>query len=436
MGKVFYDMGFLAKAEVVECSATNLIGEYLGQTGPKVQRALENALGKVLFVDEAYRLAEGPYAKEAMDEIVDCLTKEKFAQKLIVILAGYDHHINCLMAQNPGLTSRFPEAVVFEPLKPMDCLNLLIELLQRRKHDMKKKNKHLDLSALEAPRLDFQKQMLDGFKTLNGTANWANARDIQTIAKAIFGKLMKTGAMRQQTAIVTEDDISTTIDLIISERSQRDRDGETRPNLRADGGTIEMRSSLPSLPPKAPMTSFTQTTAHHESLAAAEPKPTDVAVATDEAERDTGISDAIWEQLQCDKFTAEQKEEEHLELAKQMSDTQREIAISQQKEQAAENQFHQAIQSNPGQAAIDEAKRLREEARLRHELDRRAQEQILDELARKKAVEEEARRRDAKAQQKLRTMGVCPVGFRWIKQSAGYRCAGGSHFVSDAALGL
>lgn len=53
MGKVFYDMGFLAKADVVECSATELIGSYVGQTGPKVQKVLENALGRVLFIDEA-----------------------------------------------------------------------------------------------------------------------------------------------------------------------------------------------------------------------------------------------------------------------------------------------------------------------------------------------------------------------------------------------
>jgi hypothetical protein len=94
MGKVFYDMGYLAKAEVVERSATELVGSYVGQTGPKVQKVLESALGRVLFIDEAYRLAGEGFAKEAMDEIVDCLTKLKYAQKLIVILAGYDDDIN------------------------------------------------------------------------------------------------------------------------------------------------------------------------------------------------------------------------------------------------------------------------------------------------------------------------------------------------------
>ena len=77
MGKVFYDMGFLSEAKVIECSATDLIGQYVGHTGPKVQKMLEKALGKVLFIDEAYRLGDGTnhnsFATEAMDELVDCL---------------------------------------------------------------------------------------------------------------------------------------------------------------------------------------------------------------------------------------------------------------------------------------------------------------------------------------------------------------------------
>ncbi|XMA20285.1 hypothetical protein WAI453_013076 [Rhynchosporium graminicola] len=178
MGKVFYDMGFLAKADVVECSATDLVASYVGQTGLKVQNVLENALGRVLFIDEAYRLAGDGFAKEAMDEIVDCLTKPKYARKLIVILAGYDDDMNRLMAQNPGLTIRFPEVIVFRGLDPTDCLNLLIQLMRGRQLDMRKNNKDLDLSIMEVPTLDFRHVTLDQFEILGRIANWANARDV------------------------------------------------------------------------------------------------------------------------------------------------------------------------------------------------------------------------------------------------------------------
>jgi hypothetical protein len=122
MGKVFYDMGLLSQAKVQECSATDMIGQYVGQTGPKFQKLLEKALGKGLFIDEAYRLAGGGFATEAMDELVDCLTKPKFANKLVTILAGYDKDIDRLMSINPGLTSRFPDSVIFKQLGPETSL--------------------------------------------------------------------------------------------------------------------------------------------------------------------------------------------------------------------------------------------------------------------------------------------------------------------------
>jgi hypothetical protein len=432
MSKVFYDMGFLAKAEVTECSATNLIGEYLGQTGPKVQKVLENALGRVLFIDEAYRLAEGPYAKEAMDEIVDCLTKEKFFQKLVVILAGYDQDINRLMSQNPGLTSRFPDTVVFEPLKPIHSLGLLTELLQGRKDNLKKKGRQLDLSALESPSPDFKQLVLDHFETLRNTANWANARDVQTLGKAIFSNLVKSSAMTQQTVVVAENDIRSVLETMMSERSQRDRHGQL--DSIFDPGMDKMHSSpLPRLPPKAPVTQFAQNTSHAER---AEHPEVEISTTADEVKRDIGVTDAIWEQLQHDKLAAEQREEQYRRLIKEMSETRSKIDMCKQEEQAAKEGFPQAITPDLEQNAINEAKRLREEARIKHELERRAHEELLEGLARKRKAEEDARKKEAKAQQKLKTMGVCCMGFRWIKQSGGYRCAGGSHFVSDQELGI
>jgi len=80
------------------------------------------------------------------------------------------------------------------------------------------------------------------------------------------------------------------------------------------------------------------------------------------------------------------------------------------------------------QAAADEAERLRlEQERIRVELERRRKEAELEALERERQKEREANK-------KLKTMGVCPMGYSWIKQASGYRCAGGSHFISDRAL--
>src|SRR5271169_1458485 len=101
MGQVFYDMGFLSSTDVIECSTSDLVGQYVGQTGPKTKKLLERARGRVLFIDEAYRLGEGHFAKEAVDELVSTLTLEQYKGRIIVILAGYDKEINDLLAVNP-----------------------------------------------------------------------------------------------------------------------------------------------------------------------------------------------------------------------------------------------------------------------------------------------------------------------------------------------
>ncbi|KAG0697519.1 P-loop containing nucleoside triphosphate hydrolase protein [Suillus ampliporus] len=64
-GQVYYDMGFLSSFDLIECSASDLVGQYVGQTGPKTKKLFEKALGKVLFMDEAYRLSNGNFAQEA-----------------------------------------------------------------------------------------------------------------------------------------------------------------------------------------------------------------------------------------------------------------------------------------------------------------------------------------------------------------------------------
>ncbi|KAK7510107.1 hypothetical protein IWZ03DRAFT_396821 [Phyllosticta citriasiana] len=181
VGKVYYDMGFLSTAEVKEVSATELVGQYVGHTGPKVQSLFTNALGK------------------AIDEIVDCLTKLQFAQKLVVILAGYTQDINRLMAVNPGLTSRFPETVCFESMTEEELLELRMQCLRKKKG--------LDLAVLDPPADDFPEQLVQLFGILQDLPNWASARDVQTIAKGVYGNIMKSGKPTKQARRVSEADI-------------------------------------------------------------------------------------------------------------------------------------------------------------------------------------------------------------------------------------
>ncbi|RAQ52736.1 hypothetical protein AFGD_004850 [Aspergillus flavus] len=83
-----------------------------------------------------------------------------------------------------------------------------------------------------------------------------------------------------------------------------------------------------------------------------------------------------------------------------------------------------------------EKKKQHEKERLQREIERRAKEAELQRLRKLREEAEKQRCKEQEAQKKLRTMGVCCMGFRWIKQAQGYRCAGGSYYVSNTKLGL
>jgi hypothetical protein len=149
-------------------------------------------------------------------------------------------------------------------------------------------------------------------------------------------------------------------------------------------------------------------------------------------QRDPGVDDATWTRLQADKAAAEAAERDAAEELRQRN-------IAQQKAlnelRAAEAAARKLAQKKID-AVNEELMRQREAARIREIEAKAAQEKAL--AAWKKKQEEEARRKreEAQVQKKLRQIGMCVAGFRWTKQSDGYRCEGGSHFVSNAQLNI
>jgi hypothetical protein len=437
MGKIFYDMGLLSQAKVVDCSATDMIGQYVGQTGPKVQKLLEKAMGKVLFIDEAYRLAEGSFATEAMDELVDCLTKPKFANKLITILAGYDKDIDRLMSMNPGLTSRFPESVIFKHIDPETSLKLLVKVLA----DLQKRKKApLDLSVLATPSPGLYERIIELFRELSALDSWGNARDVKSIAKNMFGTLISTAIPPVTSLVLTEAIVMNTMEQTLKERSRR--------NEAVGSSRFPSHMSLQPMPPPQRQLSE-KPEAHTPAVSATAAKPPPLApplpvpappkvekqeqqpeivkkVAAEEkeaddpidsilkAKRDPGVSDAIWEQLERDKHAMVAKEREFRRL---------------QEEKRQEEQRIEELKRAEKAAADEEERRIREQARIAAELERRRKEAILAAIEKERQMEKQRQRR-------LRELGPCPAGFRWIKQTGGYRCAGGSHWLDDALVDM
>lgn len=363
-----------------------------------MQNLLDKALGRVLFVDEAYRLADGHFAKEAMDEIVDSVTKDKYAKKLVIILAGYEKDINRLMNMNSGLTSRFPQVIEFRGLQPQKCVELLLQELKAQQARLATKNVVLDISILETRASDFSESLLELFSQLSQQENWASARDVKTVAKNIFSTTIKDRAgISNGYLAVRQKVVEGELRQMLLERTSRSTNvtssipsflnadlpmfqpppPEARPPQAATATTTTQQASASPPPGEGDDGDGSKRGPPPVCIRAAEPRD------AREATRDAGVSDEVWEQLQRDRRAEEAREQEYQDLL-----------------------------------------RAQREAR---DADR---ERIVRRL-----LEEEARRKkEAEAQKKLKMMGCCPMGFDWIKQAEGYRCAGGSHFMPDAEV--
>ncbi len=123
MGLLYKKMGLLSKGHVHEVDRVDLVGEYIGQTAPKVKEAIEKARGGVLFIDEAYALARSnDDSKDFGREVIEILVKEMSngPGDMAVIVAGYPKEMKHFLDSNPGLKSRFKLYFEFSDYLPQE----------------------------------------------------------------------------------------------------------------------------------------------------------------------------------------------------------------------------------------------------------------------------------------------------------------------------
>lgn len=126
VAKLYYLMGILPQGQLVETDRSGLIAGYLGQTAIKTQKVIQEALGGVLFIDEAYSLVndkEDSYGKEAIGTILKAMEDNR--DELVVIVAGYDELMHRFIESNPGLRSRFNKYFHFSDYNGTELLNIL-----------------------------------------------------------------------------------------------------------------------------------------------------------------------------------------------------------------------------------------------------------------------------------------------------------------------
>lgn len=135
LGKVLSEVGVLKSGQLVETDRSGLVASYIGQTAGKVNEKVKEALGGILFIDEAYSLASGSsqdFGQEAIDTLVKAM--EDHRENLVVILAGYEKEMQRFFATNSGLQSRFPTVFHFKDYTAEEMYAILQKFAEKENY--------------------------------------------------------------------------------------------------------------------------------------------------------------------------------------------------------------------------------------------------------------------------------------------------------------
>ena len=197
---IYKEIGILKKGHLVETDRAGLVAEYVGQTAPKTNAKIDEALDGVLFIDEAYTLVgEGSdYGSEAIATLLKRMEDDR--NRLVVILAGYTNEIKEFIDSNPGLQSRFNRYIQFDDYSAEELTEIFKRNLRKSRYKIKR----------------------DAFEELQGVVakavasrdkNFGNARYVRNL----FEKVVQNQANRlarmesinnDELSIITREDIN------------------------------------------------------------------------------------------------------------------------------------------------------------------------------------------------------------------------------------
>lgn len=197
---IYRQLNILKKGQLIETDRSGLVAEYVGQTAVKTNKMIDRAIGGVLFIDEAYTLAQGgenDYGREAIATLLKRMEDER--DRLVVILAGYTNEIEQFINSNPGLRSRFNRYVHFDDYTEEELFQIFI--LQAQKYDY-----HLDDEAKGALR------SLLRDKVENRQKDFGNARYVRNLFESVIENQAVRLSSNKETdkeslAIITKADI-------------------------------------------------------------------------------------------------------------------------------------------------------------------------------------------------------------------------------------
>ncbi len=133
IAKIYKALGILERGQVIETDRQGLVAGYIGQSAIKTSEKIDQAIGGVLFIDEAYSLTMGLGGQgDYGSEVISTLLKRMEDQRglFFVFVAGYTEQMETFLKSNPGLNSRFDRILKFEDYNTNELLEIAKKMLE------------------------------------------------------------------------------------------------------------------------------------------------------------------------------------------------------------------------------------------------------------------------------------------------------------------
>lgn len=192
LSKIYNRLGVLKKGQLVEVDRAGLVAGYVGQTAIKTKEKIDEAMGGILFIDEAYTLAKGgtDFGQEAIDTLLKAMEDNR--DNLVVIVAGYSEPMETFLESNPGLKSRFNKYIEFEDYTAEELFEIFISFCDSV--GMK----------LNSEAEEYLKEYLHKLVS-NKPENFANGREMRNLFETAIQNQANRIAGKLDTAITDEE---------------------------------------------------------------------------------------------------------------------------------------------------------------------------------------------------------------------------------------
>ena len=192
MGELLQSMDILPSKNIIEVSRAQLVGKYMGETPKIVNKYCDQAMGGVLFIDEAYTLCNGgddQYGHEAVDTLMRRMENDR--GKFVVIIAGYKDRIDAFLSENQGLASRFTHKMNIEDYNEDELLAIIKKMAAQE-------------DFVFEPSAEFKMMGVICQKVMTKSSSFGNAREMRTMLDEIIGRLSERVADMEPQDITNE----------------------------------------------------------------------------------------------------------------------------------------------------------------------------------------------------------------------------------------